>query len=193
MPGEEGTYLWEKPIALAFRLNFALPQYEKRKWNRITGVLNVPPEGADGAIGETRTDVSDTALKIVNWQILSGGTLAPKVSYYFQVVGNITGQASSNSLFPAPENAPGTTEIETEAIVVQIDDILSNGLMNFRAGKDHIDNLFFSRPRRMTFSSYLTMFQPITGGSLHANVIGIEVNGVEVNFPWFSGHIEKCG
>ncbi len=178
MPGSKGSYLWEKPIPLAFRLNFALPQYEKRKWNVISGLTNVPPAGADGATGESRTDVSDTALKIVNWQILSGGTLAPNVSYYFQVVGNIEGQESDNFKFPAPEIAPGTTEIETEAIAVQLDDILPDGLLNFRAGKDHIDNLFFSRPRRLTFASYTTMFQPLTGGSLHANAIGVEVNGV---------------
>ncbi|MCH8157324.1 MAG: hypothetical protein IID18_06175 [Nitrospinae bacterium] len=90
----------------------------------------------------------------------------------------MTGQSFDNFKFPAPENEPGATEIETEAIVVQIDDILPNALLNFRMGKDHVDNLFFSRPRRMTLASYTTMFQPITGASLHANVVGLEFNGV---------------
>ncbi|MCH8312549.1 MAG: hypothetical protein IID17_06150 [Nitrospinae bacterium] len=194
MPGSKGSYLWEKPIPLAFRLNFALPQYEKRDWNVISGLTNVPPAVADGATGESRTDVSDTALRIVNWQILSGGTLAPNVSYFFQVVGTIEGQDSDNFQFPGPEHEPGETEIETEAIVIQIDDILPNSLMNFRAGKAHIDNLFFSRPRRLTFASYLTMFQPLTGASLHANAIGVEVNGIhESSGIWYAVGMRNRG
>jgi hypothetical protein len=187
MPGSKGTYLWEKPIPLAFQLGFALPQYEKRNWSVISGNTNVPLATADGATGETRSDVSSTDLQITGWEIFSGGTLAPNVSYYFQVVGSLTGQAADNFKFPAPETAPGTTEIETESISIQFDDILPDGLMNFRAGKDHIDNLFFSSPRRLTFAPYLTMFQPLTGGSLLANVIGVEINGLhESTGIWYA-------
>lgn len=186
MPGEKGTYLWEKPIPLAFRINFQLPSYEDRNWKIISGPSNVPPDTADGKIGETRTDFSDTSFKITNWQILSGGTLAPKVSYLLQVVGEVEGQDSANFKFPASDNGPGTTEIDTEALVFQIDDLLPDAMLNIRAGKDHIDNLFFSRPRRLTLASYTTMFQPITGASLHANVIGIEANGVLSNGIWYA-------
>ena len=74
----------------------ALPKYEKRKWTFFSGFGGthaVPPGGGvPGATGEARTDVRGTAFSIVNWQILSGGTLAPHVSYYFQVVGEIIGQ-----------------------------------------------------------------------------------------------------
>ncbi len=186
LPGSQGTYLWEKPIPLGIRVNFQLPSYEDRDWNVISGLTQVPPPAADGAPGESRTDFSDTAFKIQNWQLLAGGTLAPDVSFFFQVVGEIEGQASTNFEFPAPDDAPGKTEIETEAIAVQIDDILPNGMVNLRAGKDHVDNLFFSRPRRLTLASYLTMFQPLTGASLHANVIGVEVNGYFENGIWYA-------
>ena len=188
MPDDPGSYIWEKDaIPLGFRANFSIPSYIDRDWNFITGGdTRVPPEEADGAPGEVRTDYSETAFKINNWELLSGGTLAPRVSYFFQVVGEIEGQDVGNFKFPAPgdsgegdeNHGPNFTEIETEALVIQFDDILPDALLNFRLGKDHIDNLFFSRPRRLTLASYTTMFQPVTGGSLHANVVGIEANGV---------------
>lgn len=38
-----------------------------------------------------------------------------------------------------------TTDIETEAFVVQINDLLPDSLLNVRIGKDHIDN-YSNRP-----------------------------------------------
>jgi hypothetical protein len=195
MPGTPGTYLWEKPIPLAARINFALPAYSRRNWNLIgPGAGQVPPGGAFGAPGEVRADSKETAFKIVNWQLLAGGTLAPKVSFLFQVVGTVDGLNSADQGFPAPggpgnpgnDLAPSSTSFDTEVMVGQIDDLLPNAQLNLRIGKDHVDNLFLSRPRRLTLAPYTLMFQPITGGSLHANVVGVELNGLYESGLWYA-------
>ena len=74
MPGTKGTYLWEKSIPLAARVNFAVP-YTKRNWNLIgpAGQTQVPPDIAFGADGEERADSQELAFKLVNWQLLAGG------------------------------------------------------------------------------------------------------------------------
>ena len=183
MPGTEGSYLWDKPIPLAARVNFAVPSYSKRNWNQIgPGPAQKVPPGA----GEDRADSKETAFKLSEWQLLSGGTLAPKVSYMFQVVGELEGMDPADQGFPNPEGSAGSTEIDTEAIVVQIDDLLPNAKLNLRIGKDHIDHLFLSRPRRLTLAPYTLMFQPVTGGSLHANVVGVELNGVYESGLWYA-------
>ena len=187
MPGTKGTYLWEKPIPLAARVNFAVP-YTKRNWNLIgpAGETQVPPGSAFGADGEERADSQELAFKLVNWQLLAGGTLAPNVSFLFQVVGEVEGLSSADQGFPAPNESSGTTEIDTEAMVVQIDDLLPKAMLNLRIGKDHIDHLFLSRPRRLTLAPYTLMFQPVTGGSLHANVVGVELNGLYESGLWYA-------
>jgi hypothetical protein len=195
MPGTKGTYLWEKPIPLAARINFAVP-YTKRNWNLISGPPNVPPGTAFGAPGELRADSESTDFQLVNWQLLAGGTLAPQVSFLFQVVGTVDGLNSADQGFPAPgggggavvgnDLAPSSTSFDTEVMIGQIDDLLPNAQLNLRIGKDHVDNLFLSRPRRLTLAPYTLMFQPITGGSLHANVVGVELNGLYESGLWYA-------
>ena len=170
------------------RVNFSVPSYSKRNWNRISGPTQVPPDIAFvfGEPGELRADSEGTAFQLTDWQLLAGGTLAPHVSFLFQVVGEVEGLNSANQGFPAPETSPGSTENDTEAMVGQIDDLLPNAMLNLRIGKDHVDNLFLSRPRRLTLAPYTLMFQPLTGGSLHANVVGVELNGLYESGLWYA-------
>lgn len=186
MPGQKGSFLWEKPIPLAARIDF-LMESSNRNWTlQDPGTDQVPPDMALGAAGEMRTGVKRIELGLKDWQLLAGGTAAPRVSFFFQLVGKVSGLSATNASFPAPEASPNSTDIETAALVGQIDDILPNGLLNLRIGKDHIDPIFLSRPRRLTLASYTIMFQPLTGASLHPNVVGIELNGRHASGLWYA-------
>lgn len=172
MPGQEGKLLWEQAIPLAGRLNFS---YQSR---------NDEVEMNMGMMGKVKTETKSSGLGLDSWQLLTGGTLAPKVSFFGMIVGEVDGLGpdATDPIDSTDPMAPRmvdtlSTEIATEAFIVQINDLLSDGLLNLRIGKDHVDNYFLSMPRRLTQANYLIQIQNMLGASLHPMSVGTELNG----------------
>jgi hypothetical protein len=165
MPGAAGKYLWEQPVPLAGRIN-VLASGETNRWDPQ------PPAGS-----EWSTDKS--GLSLFDWQLLTGGTLAPDVSFFGQLVGKVQGLGPDDSDAAAEHTDHGTTTLRTEVFFVQLNDVYGeNGTMNVRAGIDHVDNHFLSTPLRLTHADYLIQIQPgHTGASLHPLAAGIGANG----------------
>lgn len=169
MPGDEGKFLWEQPIPLAGRIN-ALAQMDIQRWS---------PDLPEHAL----TDTVKSGLTLFDWQILTGGTVAPRVSFFGQLVGKVQGLGPDDSDTPAATSTAvhvdhGTTTVRTEVFWVQFDDLLADSAMNLRIGLDHIDNHFLSTPLRLTHADYLIQFQPgHIGASLHPLAAGIGLNG----------------
>lgn len=164
MPKQEGKFLWEQPIPLAGRLNFSY-RYLKNETEMNMGMM-----------GTTTIKTKSSALGLDNWQLLTGGTLAPGISFFGMIVGEVGGLAPEAGMSPGMADTL-ETRIETEAFVVQINDLLPDSLLNARIGKDHIDNYFLSMPRRLTQANYLIQIQNMLGASLHPMSVGVELNG----------------
>lgn len=165
MPGQEGRFLWEQPsIPLAGRIN-ALAQMQIDRWSP-----DLPEHGL--------TDTVKSGLSLFDWQILTGGTLAPRVSFFGQLVGKVQGLGPDDSDTTATPVDHGTSTIRVEVFWAQFNDLLDDGRMNLRIGLDHIDNHFLSTPLRLTHADYLIQFQPgHIGASLHPLAFGVGLNG----------------
>ena len=160
MPGQRGKFLWEQPIPLGGRLNFS---YQSRKDEMDMGMMGV-------------RKTEDSALRFDEWQLLMGGTLAPNVSFFGMIVGEVEGLEPDAGMSPGMADTL-ETRLETEAFIVQINDLAPDGLLNLRIGKDHVDNYFLSMPRRLTQARYLIQIQQMLGASLHPMSVGAELNG----------------
>lgn len=163
MPGQEGKFLWEQPLPFAGRIN-ALAQVEINKWS---------PEQTD-LFSSTKSGVG-----LFDWQILTGGTITPRVSFFGQLVGKVQGLGPDDTDADADHAVHGISEIRTEVFWAQFNDLAGkDGMMNLRIGLDHIDNHFLSTPLRLTHADYLIQFQPgHIGASLHPLAVGVGLNG----------------
>jgi hypothetical protein len=196
MPGEEGKFLWDQPIPLSGRLNLSY-QYLSQDWD---------PESNTGLAGlPTPNDVRSSSLALDSWQLLAGGTLMPKVSFFGHIVGLVersgpdTGDAIDPSVIEqtsiSPLHTVGLpvsqssaieedtlrTDIQTETFLVQVNDLLPEGHLNLRMGKYHVDNHFLSTPHRLTQAIYFVQIQNILGPTLEPVSVGAELNG---SFPF---------
>jgi hypothetical protein len=165
MPGQEGKFIWEQSsIPLGGRID-ALAQMDMVRWS---------PQLAEHLL----TNSVQTGLSLFDWQILTGGTLAPHVSFFGQLVGKIQGLGPGHTDTDTTVEH-GTTRFRTEVFWAQVDDLLDDGRMNVRIGLDHVDNHFLSTPLRLTHADYLIQFQPgHIGASLHPLAVGVGLNGV---------------
>jgi hypothetical protein len=120
-----------------------------------------------------------SGLSLFDWQVLTGGTLAPDVAFFGQFVGKVQGLGADDSDATATHTDHGTSTIRTEVLWVQLNDAAGHdGMMNLRAGLDHIDNHFLSTPLRLTHADYLIQIQPgHVGASLHPLAVGVGLNG----------------
>jgi hypothetical protein len=161
MDDEKGTYLWEKPLALAGRINAGYTS-NKVDWTPAMGPMQ---------------DEKSSAFRLNDWQLFMAGTLAPGVSYFGQIVGRVDGldPDAGNATTPADTM---TSEIETETFWIQFNDVLADSALNVRIGKDHVDNHFLSTPLRLTRAGYLIQTQPMLGASLHPSAVSAEINGM---------------
>jgi hypothetical protein len=161
--GEQGKFLWEQPLPLSGRIDLSTT-YENDRWDpEVPGTA----EGPDLAgSGRSRFGLDD-------WQLLAGGTLAPRVSFLGIIRGRVPGLEGGGT----GATDADATEIETELFLVQINDLLPDSLLNVRIGKDHIDNFFLSSARRLTRADYLIQIQPSLGASLRSTSVGAEMNG----------------
>ncbi|MEE9190414.1 MAG: hypothetical protein V3U16_06550, partial [Candidatus Neomarinimicrobiota bacterium] len=170
MPGEKGKFLWEQPIPLAGRINLDY-EYSSIEFN--------PQMPMMGMVDEKRS-----GLGLFDVQLLTGGTLAPMVSFFGQFVYKVNGLGPDatdaiDATDPSAITMANTLESETriEAFFVQLDDLLPDAMMNLRIGKDHVDNHFLCVPLRLTRASRLIQFQTMLGASLHPMALGAELNG----------------
>jgi hypothetical protein len=165
MPGQAGKYLWDQPLPLAGRIN-ALASAEVNRWN--------PETFTSDEFGSDKT-----GLSLFDWQLLTGGTLAPDISFFGQFVGKVQGLGADDSDATATHTDHGTSTIRTEVLWVQLNDVTGHdGMMNLRVGIDHVDNHFLSTPLRLTHADYLIQFQPgHIGASLHPLAVGVGLNG----------------
>lgn len=167
MPGQsnEGKFLWEQPIPLSGRINLSAA-YETDRWKpEITGIAGVP----------SLTAARRSRFALDDWQFLTGGTLAPRISF----LGTITGRVQDLESGPtgtAPADG-ASTDLDTDLFLVQINDLIPNAGLNVRLGKDHIDNYYLSSRRRLTRADYLIQIQPALGASLSSSSVGAEANG----------------
>ncbi len=196
MPAEEGKFLWDQPFPISGRVDLSY-QSQNTHWHPETNV---------GAVGfSSLLNTKKSSFGLDDWQLLAGGTLAPRLSFFGEIVGvperlgpNITDpiktngpspvlskplQAShSGGIFP-DNNAPTTeadtlkTEIQTEAFFLQFDDLLPDSEMNLRVGKYHVDSHFLSSRHRLTQADYLIQIQTILGPTLQPTSEGVELNG----------------
>lgn len=164
MPGQDGKLLWEQPIPLSGKVDFSY-QYGNDNWD---------PEDTGMGLVDRKT----SALGLDGWQLFAGGTVAPKVSFFGVLEGEVPGLEPDAGLDPGTGMADtATTEVETETFLVQFNDLLPDRILNLRIGKDHVDNYFLSTPRRLTRADYLIQIQPMLGPSLMPASVGAEVNG----------------
>jgi len=158
-----GKFLWEQPLPLSGRIDLSALSESDRWEPQVTGIVGEPD----------LSDLKRSRLGLDDWQLLAGGTVAPRVSFLGIVRGTLPGLEGET----ATAGDPDTTELETEVFVVQINDLLPDSLLNLRIGKDHIDNYFLSSARRLTRADYLIQIQPALGASLRSWSVGTEVNG----------------
>lgn len=163
--GEQGKFPWEQPFPLSGRLDLSAV-YESDRWD---------PDVTAGAGGTGLIDRQRSRFGLDDWQLLAGGTLAPRLSFLGIIRGRLPGLEDESA---GAGSDADTTEIETEVFVVQINDLLPDSKLNIRIGKDHIDNYFLSSARRLTRADYLIQIQPSLGASLRSEAIGAEANGV---------------
>jgi hypothetical protein len=163
--GDEGKFLWEQPLPLSGRIDLSTT-YENDRWD---------PEVTGTAGGSGLADAKRSRFALDDWQLLAGGTLAPRISFLGIIRGRLPGLEGGATTGGATD--ADTTEIETELFLVQINDLLPDSLLNVRIGKDHIDNYFLSSARRLTRADYLIQIQPSLGASLRSTSVGAEVNG----------------
>lgn len=123
--------------------------------------------------GANLSDVKRSRFGLDDWQLLAGGTLAPRISFLGILRGSVPGLDGETT----GAGDRDTTDLETERFVVQINDLLPDSLLNVRIGKDHIDNYFLSSARRLTRADYLLQIQPALGASLRSWSVGTELNG----------------
>jgi hypothetical protein len=168
MPGQEGKFLWEQPIPLAGKITLL---------SRMN-IVNWAPSTTD------LMDTKSSAIELFDWQLFAGGTLAPKYSYFFQLLGKIpqlTPDGSDGGAGhvhdPTASLSHSDTTIQVHAMWVQLNDLLADDRMNLRVGLDHVDNGFLSSPRRLTHADYLIQIQHFLGASLHHSAYGIDFNG----------------
>jgi hypothetical protein len=119
-------------------------------------------------------DTRRSRFGLDDWQLLAGGTLAPRISFLGIIRGRIQGLDGTTGTGVSDIDS---TEIETDLFVVQFDDLLPDSKLNVRMGKDHIDNYFLSSARRLTRADYLIQIQPSLGASLRSRSVGAEING----------------
>ena len=136
LEGEEGEYIWQnKFIPLSGMATL------KYKMLKRTG------DGWAGAGGEG----SQNIFLLDEMEFLSGGTLAPKVSYYLSL--------------GSEEEGPITPGL---AFVI-FDDIISESKLNIKAGKFNNEFLYLADKRRFTLEPYSA---PVTRPQY-----GVEING----------------
>ena len=163
--GDQGKFLWEQPMPLSGRIDLSAV-YESDRWD---------PDVTGGAGGTDLIDARRSRFGLDDWQLLAGGTLAPRISFLGIIRGRLPGLDEESAAAGAADT--DRTEIETEVFIVQINDLLSDSKLNVRIGKDHIDNYFLSSARRLTRADYLIQIQPSLGASLRSGSVGAEVNG----------------
>lgn len=165
MPGQEGKFVWEQPLPFAGRIN-SLAQMEFNRWSP-----DLPAEDLEDSVR--------SGLGLYDYQILTGGTITPRVSFFGQLVGKIQGLGPDDSDVTAEHVQHGTSTIRAEVFWAQFNDIAgADGALNLRIGLDHIDNHFLSTPLRLTHADYLIQFQPgHIGASLHPLAYGVGFNG----------------
>ena len=167
MPGQshEGKYLWEQPIPLAGRIDLSTV-YETDRWSpQITGIAG----------GPNLTNQKRSRFALDDWQLLAGGTLAPRISFLGIIAGKLPGM--ENGTAGSVVDDASRTDVHTERFIVQLDDLIPNAALNLRIGKDQIDNYFLSSARRLTRADYLIQIQPSLGASLRSTSVGAEANG----------------
>jgi hypothetical protein len=167
MPGQshEGKYLWEQPVPLAGRIDLSAV-YETDRWSpQITGIA-----GGPNLVNQKRS-----RFALDDWQLLAGGTLAPRISFLGIIAGKLPGMENGTAGSGADDASK--TDLHTERFIVQIDDLIPNAGLNLRIGKDQIDNYFLSSTRRLTRADYLIQIQPSLGASLRSTSVGAEANG----------------
>ncbi len=158
-----GKFLWEQPLPLSGRVDLSALS-ERDRWDpEVTGIVDGPD------LRNTRR----SRFGLDDWQLLTGGTLAPRISFLGILRGSVPGLEGETT----GTDDPDQTDLETEVFVVQINDLLPDSLLNLRIGKDHIDNYFLSSARRLTRADYLIQIQPALGASLRSWSVGTEVNG----------------
>lgn len=193
MPDEEGKFLWDQPFPISGRVDMSY-QSQNSHWH---------PETTIGAAGfNSLTNSKKSAFGLDDWQLLTAGTLAPRFSFFGEIVGiperagpNITDGVVANSpillkpvrdqhaggIFPngtTPTEADTLkTEIQTEAFFLQFDDLLPDSRLNLRVGRYHIDSHFLSSRHRLTQADYLIQIQTILGPTLQPTSEGAELNG----------------
>lgn len=158
-----GKFLWEQPLPLSGRIDLSALT-ESDRWDpEVTGIVG----------GPDLSDVKRSRFGLDDWQLLAGGTLAPRISFLGILRGTIPGLEGETT----GTDDPDATDLKTEVFVVQINDLLPDSLLNLRIGKDHIDNYFLSSARRLTRADYLVQIQPALGASLRSWSVGMELNG----------------
>jgi hypothetical protein len=196
MPGEEGKFLWDQPIPISGRVNLSY-QSQTIHWD---------PETTIGAAGfNTLQNTKRSSFGLDDWQLLAGGTMAPRLSFFGEIIGlperagpDITDPIGDNGPSPIlskplrPSHAGGLfpdssspaieadtlrTEIQTEAFFIQVDDLLPDSRMNLRVGKYHLDSHFLSSRHRLTQADYLIQIQTTLGPTLQPTSVGAELNG----------------
>jgi hypothetical protein len=191
MPEKDGQFLWEQPLPLSGRIDLSYLSV-KDEWDPETpfSLGGFPPF----------INTSSSSFGLTDWQLMAGGTVAPKLSFMFQLVGiaerlgpDITDDivilepssktaSHSGGLIPLP-GAPVLqgdtlkTDILTEQLFVQINDLLPEAQLNIRAGRYHADNHLLSEPHRLTFTNYLVQIQSVLGPTLTSTTEGVELNG----------------
>lgn len=167
MPGtvDAGKFPWQQPFPLSGRLNLSA-LYERDRWD---------PEAAGAAGGPDLTDARRSRLTLDDWQLLAGGTLAPRISFLGIIRGRVPGLEGETVSVPDDADA---TDLSTEVFVVQLNDLIPDSGLNIRIGKDRIDNYFLSSARRLTRADYLIQIQPALGASLRSWSVGAEANGL---------------
>ncbi|MEK6683579.1 MAG: hypothetical protein AABY46_02865, partial [Nitrospirota bacterium] len=202
MHEEEGKYLWDQPIPLSGRINLFY-QNTNMNWSPESrqGISGLPPP----------VDIKSSGLGIENWQLMAGGTLAPRISFMAQIVGLVErfGPDTTDELAPPTLSKPiealhagglqltsGTTvasdtfktDIQTENLLVQFDDLLPDSRLNVRLGKYHVDNHFLSTSHRLTQAGYLIQIQSVLGPTIEPTSVGAELNGtVPIGLHYFVG------